>query len=145
MRQLLFIATLIFTASNLYGQETTTLYVNTDSIDFFYTKEEITRRTFKRLKLDYDYFVNPGKEFNTTDMYHPRAPGCRLTVCMKYKTTIIILYECGGYGGPMTLCLVANEIKRGYETFRLKDDIRDLDELWTLMNTGQLTLVKRTI
>ena len=127
---------------NLFGQDTTVLTINKDSVELFDTKEKIGRKTFRALTLDYNYFVNPGQEFNTTDLYHPKSPGCRIIICIKDMTNqnYIFYYECGGYHGAQPICIIGVRRKNNYDLFDPIDRIENKTEFMDLIQTGQIKI-----
>jgi hypothetical protein len=119
----------------VFGQgEGMVLSINPDSIQIIHSKQDITRKTFNSIQkmagygLNYDNIVNPGQEFNTTDIVDG-SPRSRLVVGIKTDNTWIILFEWGSYYGVLTTCMVAVRNNNKYEIFETADKIKKEDEL----------------
>jgi len=133
----------------VFGQaEDIVLSINPDSIQLIHSKQEIKRKTFNSIQkiagygLNYDNIVNPGQEFNTTDIV-VSSPRSRLVVAIKTKNTWIILFEWGSYYGILTTCMVAVKNNNKYEIFETIDKIKKEDELVGRIKTKNL-IVRRT-
>ena len=125
---------------DLLGQSDKILNINPDSLEFFYTKETTKKKTFESLGLDYDYFVNPGEDFNSTDLHSSKIPGCRLIVSVKAKNSVIIFYECGSYYGPLADCQIGITGSGEVERYTPIDRIRSKEELMTLIQNGEFKI-----
>lgn len=104
-----------------------------------YSKKSIKKKVFKSLGLDYNYFVDPNEEFNTTDLYHSKVPGCRLIVGLVDDAKSIVFYECGSYYGTLVYCRVG--IKSTGQVYQLNEKLDNRVDLLSVIQTKPLKLI----
>lgn len=135
---------LLISYFNSYGQDDLMVDINIDSIQLLHTKEEIGHKTFKsiskayRWKFDYYDFVDPGQDFNTTDI--SSTPNCRLILGVRSDKYLVILYECGSYWGPLTNCILVVSNKKTIDVYIVNEKIETEGDLFERLKQKRLNV-----